>query len=367
MNANQLRNLGQGAIKGAMKNSFDRAIERAKEELRQLGDNQPTSSIQQASLQEWQTEAFNRADDAMRGSVPPGRQMSPEYAKLLAYTLPPPLPFELPAVALDHAQLARQVSLEHEEHTRNLSELSKVTGQVTDSNRVMFDTIHELDGGVGALGGTMDLATFGMDGMSAAMVTGTQEAFTYTGQMGTLEDQALSTLDAFKLLAGAPPLPTGVGGPAGAWGPPPGVSAHTDPTELDPVQAEKQRILNMPPPANLEDLFLSQRELGHNISLYADAEAWWEAHKRELASNVPGYAGGTPYAPGGLALVGEIGPELVHLPRGSQVIPNPQLDNGVTVNVTVQGSVVAERDLAQRIRQELIRTSRRTVDLGFVS
>ena len=31
---------------------------------------------------------------------------------------------------------------------------------------------------------------------------------------------------------------------------------------------------------------------------------------------------GTDFAPGGLALVGEKGPELVNLPRGSQVIPN---------------------------------------------
>ena len=33
-------------------------------------------------------------------------------------------------------------------------------------------------------------------------------------------------------------------------------------------------------------------------------------------------AGGTNYAPGGMTLVGEQGPELVNLPRGSQVIPN---------------------------------------------
>ncbi|MET0721034.1 MAG: hypothetical protein ABWY64_09390, partial [Tardiphaga sp.] len=41
-------------------------------------------------------------------------------------------------------------------------------------------------------------------------------------------------------------------------------------------------------------------------------------------------AGGTDFAPGGLALVGEKGPELVNLPRGSQVIPNDVLrDNTV--------------------------------------
>ena len=34
------------------------------------------------------------------------------------------------------------------------------------------------------------------------------------------------------------------------------------------------------------------------------------------------FAGGTDFAPGGMAVVGESGPELVNLPRGSQVIPN---------------------------------------------
>ena len=38
-----------------------------------------------------------------------------------------------------------------------------------------------------------------------------------------------------------------------------------------------------------------------------------------------GFASGTPFAPGGLALVGERGPELVNLPRGARVIPNDEL------------------------------------------
>nr|WP_246434338.1 tape measure protein [Shinella fusca] len=40
---------------------------------------------------------------------------------------------------------------------------------------------------------------------------------------------------------------------------------------------------------------------------------------------IPGFASGTNNAPGGLALVGERGPELVNLPRGAQVIPNHQI------------------------------------------
>jgi hypothetical protein len=41
-----------------------------------------------------------------------------------------------------------------------------------------------------------------------------------------------------------------------------------------------------------------------------------------LLSSIPGFASGTNSAPGGLAVVGERGPELVNLPRGAQVIPN---------------------------------------------
>ena len=51
---------------------------------------------------------------------------------------------------------------------------------------------------------------------------------------------------------------------------------------------------------------------------------------------VPGFAGGTMSAPGGMALVGERGPELVNLPRGSQVIPNHKMGGGSSaINITV--------------------------------
>jgi tape measure domain-containing protein len=39
---------------------------------------------------------------------------------------------------------------------------------------------------------------------------------------------------------------------------------------------------------------------------------------------IKGFARGTKNAPGGMALVGEQGPELINLPRGSQVFPTPQ-------------------------------------------
>jgi len=55
---------------------------------------------------------------------------------------------------------------------------------------------------------------------------------------------------------------------------------------------------------------------------------------KQFAANlnkVPAYAGGTNFHPGGMALVGERGPELVNLPRGSQVFSNREsMAMGVT-------------------------------------
>ena len=39
---------------------------------------------------------------------------------------------------------------------------------------------------------------------------------------------------------------------------------------------------------------------------------------------IPGFASGTNFAPGGAAIVGEHGPELVSLPRGAKVMPTPR-------------------------------------------
>lgn len=46
---------------------------------------------------------------------------------------------------------------------------------------------------------------------------------------------------------------------------------------------------------------------------------------QKVMDSVPKFATGTNFAPGGMALVGEMGPELVNLPRGSQVVPNREL------------------------------------------
>ena len=65
------------------------------------------------------------------------------------------------------------------------------------------------------------------------------------------------------------------------------------------------------------------------------------------------FATGTNYAPGGMAMVGERGPELVNLPRGSTVTPHgladirPRASGGpVVINADFTGAVVTEELMA---------------------
>ncbi len=72
------------------------------------------------------------------------------------------------------------------------------------------------------------------------------------------------------------------------------------------------------------------------------------------AQRPPSYAGGTDFHPGGLALVGEKGPELVRLPRGSSVIPNERsmaIAGGSVYYVTIDAKSVKEFNDIVRIAQ----------------
>jgi hypothetical protein len=64
--------------------------------------------------------------------------------------------------------------------------------------------------------------------------------------------------------------------------------------------------------------------LGSAVNLFSQLASTGLFGKNMAArvNAVPGYAGGTSFHPGGLAMVGERGPELVNLPRGSRVYPN---------------------------------------------
>jgi hypothetical protein len=52
-----------------------------------------------------------------------------------------------------------------------------------------------------------------------------------------------------------------------------------------------------------------------------------------------GFASGTDNAPGGLALIGENGPEILNIPKGLQVIPNDVLKSGCVRGVSAPVSI----------------------------
>ncbi len=67
------------------------------------------------------------------------------------------------------------------------------------------------------------------------------------------------------------------------------------------------------------------------------------AAKAINGARIPGYAGGTRWHPGGLAVVGERGPELVSLPRGVSVTPNGAWGasgGGMTVHQHFSGNLM---------------------------
>ena len=58
-----------------------------------------------------------------------------------------------------------------------------------------------------------------------------------------------------------------------------------------------------------------------------------------VGSNIPGFANGVQNFSGGLAMVGERGPEMVQLPKGSNVIPNQTTNNfNATFNSPMQSA-----------------------------
>lgn len=81
------------------------------------------------------------------------------------------------------------------------------------------------------------------------------------------------------------------------------------------------------------------------------------AVKGALRGIIPGFATGVQNFSGGLAVVGERGPELVNLPRGADVIPNHMLNTGggnTTFNITVQAGVMTGTDADMRRLSEMV-------------
>ena len=71
---------------------------------------------------------------------------------------------------------------------------------------------------------------------------------------------------------------------------------------------------------SVEDLVIAMT--GNTIATNLNT-LWTEI--QTLASKLFGFADGTDSAPGGFAMVGERGPEIMHVPKGAQIIPNHKI------------------------------------------
>lgn len=78
-----------------------------------------------------------------------------------------------------------------------------------------------------------------------------------------------------------------------------------------------------------------------------------------------GFASGTNYAPGGWAVVGEHGPEMMHVPQGSQIKNNAQMGSmhnsstsTVTIGTVVLSSQSAVQEFFSKIDQDTLLSSR---------
>lgn len=77
---------------------------------------------------------------------------------------------------------------------------------------------------------------------------------------------------------------------------------------------------------------------------------------KALGGKIPGFAGGVSNFSGGMAVVGERGPELVNLPRGSSVTPNDQLGSTINLNVNIgmfAGTAMERRKIAQTLLDDM--------------
>lgn len=91
-----------------------------------------------------------------------------------------------------------------------------------------------------------------------------------------------------------------------------------------------------------------------SIPLLGDIYSGGKSALSWIGGKISGHAMGTPYFSGGLTRVNERGGEVMRLPSGTQIIPHDVSvkaagGRNVTVNVTIQGNVIGNREYAEEM------------------
>lgn len=175
----------------------------------------------------------------------------------------------------------------------------------------------------------------------SAVFSAASVAITGVGIAATATTSALSAMTAVSIAVWA----TGI---AGAMAVAAG-GINTFNSALSHLQNKKNEVN-----AKTAPLINSLRAQGKN----AEADKLQGMVNELNAQKVFGFAGGTNFAPGGLSMVGEQGPELVNLPRGSQVIPADDTakmlsgETNIVVNIGMYAGTEMEK---RRIAKDLMR------------
>lgn len=88
-----------------------------------------------------------------------------------------------------------------------------------------------------------------------------------------------------------------------------------------------------------------------------------------VKSVIPGFAGGTDSAPGGLSWVGEKGPELMNVPRGAQILPadiSRQVTSGNTLHITNYVAGDVNPATIESLQRSQVATQRKLVQIDKV-
>ncbi len=139
---------------------------------------------------------------------------------------------------------------------------------------------------------------------------------------------------------------------------------------LDGIKIDGLKALNQ----GLTDAIMGFRSLGDvakSILQQITAELLQMAIRTAIikplaaALGIPMFAKGTNFAPGGLSIVGEEGPELVNLRRGSQVIPNHELGSiggGSNMSVTMNFPNMTDASQSRETKLQMSNQLRRVLN-----
>ena len=103
----------------------------------------------------------------------------------------------------------------------------------------------------------------------------------------------------------------------------------------------------------------------NDVDIGVAIEMWRQNEADKLAGKIPRYFNGTNNYPGGWGWMNELGPELVKLPKGSQIIPHKEskemLSGGDTFNVTIDAKNIKDFTDVVRVFTGIKQTARQGV------